>query len=52
MRKIFFITIVCAFMSVPALADLTINVPGESLLSFAGQTQASLAAAVTIDLDV
>jgi hypothetical protein len=42
MKRLMFITALCAFMAGPVLADLMVSVPAESLLSFAGQTQASL----------
>jgi hypothetical protein len=38
MKRIAFITILCACMSVPVLADITVNVPGTSCVYFAGQT--------------
>jgi len=44
MKRTLIILVICAFMSAPALADLIINVPAESLLSFAGQTQATIGA--------
>lgn len=37
-----FITVVCAFMAVPAMADLYVNVPGTSCPYFAGQSQPAL----------
>ena len=48
-RRLMFIGVLCACMSVPALADLVISVPAESCVGFAGQSQPALQTAFPPD---